>query len=893
MSLTLKKITTKFICMLFGSFSLGHPPPKVGSGFPRYMVASSNPWCKLGIILLLLLPIWTFGQFAQDSIYLQVDKLALNKDIPTLQQIQPLEQHWNTHLTHPDDRLALLVLQCNMGYYFQQNNLPAQAINYYENAWQNQQKYLLSGYDIIEYCLKPLGNLYTRAANYTQAENTIKTYIDLAEKSNQLHHKLSGILNLSVIYHHTHNYPTAVSILQQALHTPHLPEDFKSKLENNLAANLIALGESKTAEELLLDSESVATRRNQAQLALQHKQPRQALIHLTKALELLVEEDFAARDLAKIYIQQATVYQMLQQPDSARILLQKAQNSLLPLDIKTPEKIHLYPESTFITLFDSWAAWSPTLEEALYYYDLSFYVSDLLAESMVTQEAKMIHYATLRNRSEKCVERLFEVYQRNPDPAYLEKAFQYAEQTKSRVLKEMYALNHSIDNQPDNAHLIREKKLLQLQENYINQLVKAQLANNHLLIQPIIDSLNQVYFDLQNLKKEQRVYTDPITFPKTTIQNIQLKLGQQQAEMYSYFYGTEHVYRFDFSAHHAQLVQLAATDEISEKLRSYFRFFDSPHAINDHLSEYKTLAWELYQHLMSDPLPEKLIIVPDGLLNFLPFETLLTQITETTQYAAMDFVINACQVVYSTSAGFYAITPTRPLNANLLGVFPVFQDTSKSLIYSLEEAQAIKNLVPATLLLNEKATKVNFLEQATNYSILHFSTHAHGGSFVTPAGIEFYDSEMIIYELYGADFKPELVVLSACDTGIGKLQKGEGAMSLARAFQYLGTEKVLFTLWQVNDQATALWMSDFYSHLARSKAPSDAQYRAKSNFLTNPSITNAHKSPYYWGSFVYYGTFEEINISSSPAFILVAVLLSIAVLVLLIWRKRKRNRKNH
>ena len=140
----------------------------------------------------------------------------------------------------------------------------------------------------------------------------------------------------------------------------------------------------------------------------------------------------------------------------------------------------------------------------------------------------------------------------------------------------------------------------------------------------------------------------------------------------------------------------------------------------------------------------------------------------------MDFVINACQVVYSTSAGFYAITPTRPLNANLLGVFPVFQDTSKSLIYSLEEAQAIKNLVPATLLLNEKATKVNFLEQATNYSILHFSTHAHGGSFVTPAGIEFYDSEMIIYELYGADFKPELVVLSACDTELENYKKERG-----------------------------------------------------------------------------------------------------------------------
>lgn len=874
--------------MLFGSFSFWHLPPQVGSGFPRYMVAGCNPWCNMWLILLLLLPLFCFGQLAQDSIYQQVDKLALLKDVQTLQEIQPHELKWNTHLLHPDDRLALLVLQCNMGFYFQQNSLPAQAITYYEKAWQNQQKYQLSGYDIIEYCLKPLGNLYTRAANYTQAENTIKTYIDLAEKSNQLHHKLSGILNLSVIYHHTNNYPTAVSILQQALRTPAIPQDLKTKLENNLAANLIALGESQTAEQLLQEAESVTTLRNQAQLALQNKQPQQALLHLDKALQFVQEEEFTARDLAKIYIQKASIFQMLQQRDTAVSLLQKAQNILLPRNIKKPEKEHLYPENTFITLFDIWAELSPSLEEALYYYDLSFYVSDLLAESMVTQEAKMIHYATHRNRSEKCIERLFEEYQRNPNPVFFEKAFQYAEKTKSRVLKEMYALNSSIQNQPDNTLLIREKQLLQLQENYINQLVKAQIANDHQQIQPIIDSLNQVYFDLQNLKTEQKENTKTPDFPEISIQKLQRKLAQQQTEMFSYFYGTRNLYRFDFGEQKARFVQLPAAEIIGEKLRSYFRFFDSPHAINDNLPAYKTLAWELYQALMTEPLPEKLIIVPDGLLNFLPFETLLTQITETTQYSTMDFVINDTQIVYSTSAGFFEMAQARPIKTDLLGVFPVFENSSKSLIYSLDEAKAIEDLMPATLLLHQDATKLNFLNAAAHYSILHLSTHARGGTFVTPAGIEFFDSEMIIYELYSYDFTPQLVVLSACDTGIGKLQKGEGAMSLARAFQYLGTEKVLFSLWQVNDQATALWMADFYSHLANSKAPSDAQYRAKSEFLSNASITNAHKSPYYWGSFVYYGTFEEISTSSFKRYIVSGVILVFGLIGLFVWRKRKQ-----
>ena len=149
-------------------------------------------------------------------------------------------------------------------------------------------------------------------------------------------------------------------------------------------------------------------------------------------------------------------------------------------------------------------------------------------------------------------------------------------------------------------------------------------------------------------------------------------------------------------------------------------------------------------------------------------------------------------------------------NREVLGVFPVFENRNQALTYSIDEANAIKQFSKSRLLMHSEATKDAFLEAASRYDVLHLSTHATGGDFINPARIAFYDEPMLVNELYSMDIHPELVVLSACETGIGKLQKGEGAMSIARGFQYAGANNILFSLWQINDASTATLMSLFY-----------------------------------------------------------------------------------
>ncbi|MFT5751719.1 MAG: CHAT domain-containing protein, partial [Dokdonia sp.] len=158
------------------------------------------------------------------------------------------------------------------------------------------------------------------------------------------------------------------------------------------------------------------------------------------------------------------------------------------------------------------------------------------------------------------------------------------------------------------------------------------------------------------------------------------------------------------------------------------------------------------------------------------------------------------------------------------------------------------------LLMHGEASAVAAFAKAGTHQILHFSTHASGGTLQTPAYLQLYDAQIPVNRLYGDQWQTDLVVLSACETGIGAIISGEGAQSLARGFQYAGVQNIAFTLWQVNDRSTATLMSTYYENLKKTRSRDGSLQAAKSNYLTDTSIPNTKKSPYYWGAFVYYGT---------------------------------------
>lgn len=141
---------------------------------------------------------------------------------------------------------------------------------------------------------------------------------------------------------------------------------------------------------------------------------------------------------------------------------------------------------------------------------------------------------------------------------------------------------------------------------------------------------------------------------------------------------------------------------------------------------------------------------------------------------------------------------------------------------------------------------------------------------------------MYLNELYSLDLNAHLVVLSACETGVGKLYKGEGAMSIARGFQYAGAENLLFTLWQINDLSTSQIMESFYENYTDLQSAYLANNRSKIDYLKNETIGNAKKSPYYWSAFVYYGQLDAAKTNGFNFYIIFGSLLVLIVLLLVL-----------
>ena len=123
--------------------------------------------------------------------------------------------------------LAKTIAYCNIGYIETQNKALQKAIEVYEKAKQLYFSENLNNYDIIEYCLKPLGNLYIKTQALSEAENTIKHYIIYARETGQAKQHVSGILNLSVLYHNRGEFHKAKNILLQALKDSPTNHDLK------------------------------------------------------------------------------------------------------------------------------------------------------------------------------------------------------------------------------------------------------------------------------------------------------------------------------------------------------------------------------------------------------------------------------------------------------------------------------------------------------------------------------------------------------------------------------------------------------------------------------------------------------------------------------------------
>ncbi|MEO7977344.1 CHAT domain-containing protein [Flavobacterium sp.] len=829
-------------------------------------------------LIFLFVNLNVLGQNQEDKIYNAIDVFVARPSAKALQNLTNKETaFWrNSRPKTKNELLAIVVLNCNKAYYENQFGQSQNAIKSYEKAWQVYQKHQLNNYDITEYCLKPLGNLYTILGDYDSAENTIKQYYFIANLEKNEPHKVAAILNLSNVYQNTGNVYKAIDLIEKTLQTEKLTPTQKGILLNNLGTNyflttkgfLMQKNAFSKAENAFLKAISLLKNyksqtetlsnsyRNLAKLNLERNDLKMASEYFEKAkIEFNKIPNQEPRKIAQFYYEAAFICFKQAKITEANTNITAVFKTLLPhyskLKSILPNQNSLYAETVLLDALDLQAEIYQAQkqpENALKSYALSFYIEDLFQSLLVYENSKIITQIRNRNRTGKCIAIYYSLFEKEKKMSYIESAFLLSEQTKSVVLKNHLSNAESMTRE--------EKLILQQLQNWNTTILKEQQKLELADISKINEAIkkqNELILLLKNNKSEEAKETKT----EFVLEKLYSKLENDKATMIAYFFGDNCIYNFTVENKKITLHYISLENTGFSNLMDFIRFFSNPKAIADDPQNYNRVGNKIYRKLKipSSKKYKNLIIIPDGILSFLPFEALISEESTTTNFAKMHYLLNDFKIGYNNSASFYLNSiPFSKSKKTVLGIFPVFEKTNFALTFSENELQSIKKNFKGRFFENNTATFSNFKNNAAHYSILHLSTHASSGDMETPASIKFYDQEILYSELYNLNINPDLVVLSACETGIGKLYKAEGAMSIARGFQFAGAQNLLFSLWKVNDYTTSVFMSDFYENVKNNQTYFEANTNAKIAFLNDPEVSNDKKSPYYWSSFVYYGS---------------------------------------
>ncbi len=420
-----------------------------------------------------------------------------------------------------------------------------------------------------------------------------------------------------------------------------------------------------------------------------------------------------------------------------------------------------------------------------------------------------------------------------------EKAFQVAEQAKSRALIDLLSSKKSgaVGSDFENALVKREQKLMDkivsMQGRTLDEGGKAQLAQLQREHGEVLDQIKQTNPELVSLKKAELADT----------KDIQALLDKDTALVE--FFSTEDsltawvVTKEGIQAHDMPLPR----EQLHSKVQALRMMMGTPRT-----KELYGMLGKMNEQLMgpmaSQLQGKTLCIVPDGPLHYLPFAALRS--------SEGKFLIEDHPIYYAPSANvlkFCAEKPHSEGNAILAFGNPNLGDKAMDLQHAQAEAGAIAEKFPdAKVYVGAEARETVAKEEMGKYDIVHFAVHGELdpvrplSSSLRLAPDAANDGKLEVGEIFDIDLKTRLVVLSGCETGLGKVSGGDDVVGLTRGFMYAGSPAVMATHWKVDDRATADLMTSFYGSISDS---------GKAQALQQAQIQTmkANEHPRYWASF--------------------------------------------
>lgn len=521
-------------------------------------------------------------------------------------------------------------------------------------------------------------------------------------------------------------------------------------------------------------------------------------------------------------------------------------------------------------------------------YDSAFALSDYIKKSIDNDEARLFIADKVFSAYISAVDFLLGAYQ-NPDEKTLIHALGWISKSRATSL----AINLKENNirqyagLPDSL-LQNERKIkinisrmkLQLQQS-------RDTAEQTALVSAINTALLQLQLNNNAFKNYKDYYRQKFAADTIDIQRIQKNVLDKRTAAICYFKGAGKFYIFVIGNDKISVHEVISNAALHANIGAYINqlaYNNAGEIYNRQPAQY--LYKQLFKPVLNNLKQIKsLVIIPDQDLINIPFEAFEA---EDNRYLVQDYA-----VTYQ-----YALPLLQVNNAlfninNGVAFAPFAYNAGKTNMNVLPSSiNEISGFSKSTQIIDRNATKDKFIAVADKASVIHLATHA-AVNFKEPENsyIAFYGQnsqdlsyKMFAHELYNLQLPhTQFVFLSACETGSGKLSQSEGALSLSRAFAFAGCPDIVTSLWKAEDKSTAYISEKFYDYVAKGYSYAYALQKAKTNLITEKSMSQFH-SPVYWSHLVFIGDVQQEK-SFSWKWIFIVI---IACAGIIIWYVRKK-----
>jgi CHAT domain-containing protein len=554
------------------------------------------------------------------------------------------------------------------------------------------------------------------------------------------------------------------------------------------------------------------------------------------------------------------------------------------------------------------------LEAAVKTIETALEIIEDLRTKVDRQDLRTSFFASKQEYYEFYIDLLMQLHKQNPEKGYDGLALQASERAKARSLLEILAESGGEVTSGIDPKLLQEKKQLQQELSALEQLRVRLLSREHteeqrLTINQEIDSLLQQYRRLLTEIRASSPHYAELTQPQPlTLTEIQQKVLDQETILLEYSLGKNRSYLWVVTPNSIESYELPGREEIESTVTEFRDSFLLPtQRIRRKLAE--DTGKELAEMILpnSEKLSQKrLLIVADGVLQYVPFNALPTAGTLILEEDWTPLIVKH-EIVTIPSASTLAVLrqeikgripapkalailadpvfsyqDDRVKNVDLENIKPLPPELERSaresgvlfdrLPFTAKEAERILDLIPTVNSSKQFgfSARREFVtsQQINQYRLLHFATHGLLNSetpelsglvlsLVDETG-EPLNGFLRLYDIFNLKLSSELAVLSACETGLGENIQGEGLVGLTRGFMYAGAPRVVVSLWKVDDQATSELMVKFYQRMLQQNLSPVAALRVAQIDMWQQ---NKWSSPYFWAAFTLQGEWQAPKIN--------------------------------